>query len=144
MYIRHGALGERGRGVGPHSLSLDKENCPSGRWSALFFHFHALVFSRLDTVSRPIRIALTKEKTRGEGKSDAAHLPTKRGHEPSGRCGDRSCVQMQIHEPSGSCLQPASIPQRADAQSAAPVRFSVAKRKKTFLFLFFFFKRARY
>ena len=46
--------------------------------------------------------------------------PTKRGQDPSGLGGLRSCVQMQIQDPSVSLRQPASIPQRADRQSGAP------------------------
>ena len=56
--------------------------------------------------------------------------PTKRGQEPSGRGGDRSCVHRQIHEPSWCFLQPASTPHFAAAQSFAPAAAFVSKAKQ--------------
>ena len=68
-------------------------------------------------------VPVTAKKREEEEKKK--NWPTKRGQDPSGLWSDRSWVQMQIQEPSGSRRQPASIPQRADAQSLAPAALPI-------------------
>lgn len=80
------------------------------------FAFHVLLWFKHTQGGRAAHSIKQKNK-----KKKKQNWPTKRGQEPSGLCGRRSWVQMQIQEPSGSFRQPASIPQRADAQSTAPI-----------------------